>query len=61
MSLSRCSMSLRLAVDVGAGLLVIGVMTVPDTATLAGAVPKIGVEPLLVTAAAKAAGSMARG
>ena len=47
--------------DVGAGLLVIGVVTVPDAAALTGAAPEVGVEPVLVTAAAEAAGSMVRG
>ena len=58
--------------DTGAGLLVIGVVMVPDTATLVGAAPEVGatlvgaapevgVEPVLVTAAAEAAGSMVRG
>ena len=53
-------------------MLVIGVVMVPDTATLVGAAPEVGatlvgaapevgVEPVLVTAAAEAAGSMVRG
>ena len=54
-------MSLKLPMDTGAGLLVIGVVTVPDVATLVGAAPEVGVEPVLVTAAAEAAGSMVRG
>ena len=54
-------MSLKVPMDAGAGLLVIGVVTVPDPATLTGAAPEVGAGPVLVTAAAKAAGSMVTG
>ena len=46
--------------DTGAGLLVVGLVTVPDPATLIGAAPEVGAGPVLVTAAAGTAGSMVK-
>ena len=42
-------------------MLVVGLVTVPDPATLIGAAPEVGAGPVLVTAAAKAAGSIVKG